>query len=82
MTGSDIAPGDEAVGSSDALARDRELFARVAETHPAVIRTLGLLLADLCDLDGLEPELARALGEHLRRVGYTVIRRADRARSE
>lgn len=69
-------------GEPDALARDRELFARVAETHPGVIRTLGLLLADLCELDGLEPELARALGEHLRRVGYTVIRHADRARGD
>lgn len=78
MTGHDMEPAGEPVLYSDAVALERELFARVAQTHPGVIRTLGVLLAELSDLDGLAPDLARALGEHLRRVGDTVISRADR----
>lgn len=58
---------------------DREVFNRIAQTNPGIVRTLLLLLAELSDLDGLAPDLRRALGEHLRRVGDTVIARAEHA---
>lgn len=76
--GRDIERAGEPAVYSDVVALDRELFARVAQSHPGVIRTLGVLLAELSELDGLAPDFARALGEHLRRVGDTVIRRAER----
>lgn len=78
MTGHEIGRASEPRVFPDELALDREVFVLVAQTHPGVIRTLRVLLGELSALDGLAPELARALGQHLCRVGETVIRRADR----
>lgn len=63
----------------NAAAVDREVFDCVAQTRPGIVRSLLLLLAELTELGDLSPELQRALGEHLRRMGETVIARADRA---
>lgn len=79
MTGHEIGRADEPPVFPNEVALDREVFVLVAQTHPGVIRTLGVLLGELSALDGLAPELRRALGKHLCRVGETVIRRADRA---
>lgn len=60
-----------------ATERDRELFQRVAETHPGVVRTLGVLVGELADLD-LEPQIAAELGGQIRRLGDKVIDNARR----
>lgn len=57
--------------------RDRELFTRVAESHPGIVRTLSVLIGELADLD-LDAPLQRELGDRIRRVGDTLIMRADR----
>lgn len=57
--------------------RDRELFIRVAETCPGIARTLSVLIGELADID-LEPAVLRQLGERVRRVGETIVMRADR----
>lgn len=62
---------------NDQIARDRELFARVAETHPGLVRTLDVLLGELAELD-LEPDVQRELGDRIRKVGDKVIADADR----
>lgn len=62
-----------------ATARDRELFQQVAKTHPGVVRTLGVLVGELTALESLEPELAAALGERIRRLGDKVIDNARRS---
>ncbi|MGH3432234.1 MAG: hypothetical protein ACRDQB_05295 [Thermocrispum sp.] len=77
MTGRDVGPQDVTQVYPDVVALDGEVFARVAETHPGVIRTLSVLLGELSDLDGLAPEQRRALGDHLSHVGETVIDRAN-----
>lgn len=59
------------------IERDRELFIRIAESHPGIVRTLSVLIGELADLD-LEAPLQRALGDRIRRVGDTVVMRADR----
>jgi len=41
------------------------------------VRTLGLLIGELTDPE-LEPDLLRRLGELIRRIGETVIARAER----
>lgn len=78
----EMGPPGEPVVYPDAVALDREVFVRVAQTHPGVIRTLSVLLGELSALEGLAPELARALGAHLCRVGETVIRHSERARGD
>ncbi|MFO7190881.1 MULTISPECIES: hypothetical protein [Thermocrispum] len=59
------------------IERDAILFARIAETEPGIVRTLGLLIGELTDPE-LEPDLLRRLGELIRRIGETVIARAER----
>jgi hypothetical protein len=61
----------------DDVERDRELFTRVAETHPGLVRTLSVLIGELADVD-LEPAVLRTFGERVRRVGDTLVMRADR----
>lgn len=62
---------------NDAIDRDRELFARIAEVNPGVVRTLSLLLSEL-DGGGLDPTTMRELGDRIRRIGETSIMRAGR----
>lgn len=57
--------------------RDRELFAVIAATAPGVISRLGLLVAELADVE-LAPEQMRGLAGHMHRLGDTFAMRADR----
>lgn len=77
MTGGEVNSAGSPRVLPNAAAVDREVFGHIARTNPGLIRTLLLLLAELTELDELPPELRQALGEHLRRVGETVIARAD-----
>lgn len=62
---------------NDEIARDREFFTRLAETNPELVRTLSLLMDELPRAD-LAPAMMRTLGERVRRIGETMIGRADR----
>ncbi|MFO7193333.1 hypothetical protein [Thermocrispum sp.] len=62
-----------------AVAADRRLFERIAQVRPGIIRTLLILLGDLEDLLDLPTGVQKALGERIRRIGETVMARADRA---
>lgn len=66
MAADDVNPAD--------VEFDRELFCRIAETHPGIVRTLGVLIGELTELD-LDPDAASRLGDRLRRLGDTVIKR-------
>lgn len=66
-----------ATGVNDAIARDRELFSRIAETHPGIVRTLDVLIGEL-DAADLDPETLRQLGDRVRRIGNKLIERAGR----
>lgn len=57
--------------------RDRRLFARVAETNPGLVRTLGVLIGELQASELPPPDVLRAYGEHVRRLGDTIVARAD-----
>lgn len=57
--------------------QDRELFGRIAETHPGIVRTLDVLVAELRAAD-LDPALMRLLGDRIRRIGTRVTTNADR----
>lgn len=57
---------------------DRELYARVAETHPGIVRTLSLLVGELAEVDDIDPPMLRVLGDRVRRVGDTLVARAAR----
>lgn len=63
---------------NEAIELDRELLARLAETHPGLVSTLSALLGQLESGDLPEPELLRDYGQMLCRLGATVIGRADR----
>lgn len=62
---------------NDAIERDRELFSRIAQTHPGIVRTLDVLIGELDGAD-LDPETLRQLGDRVRRVGDKLIERANR----
>lgn len=72
-----FAPVVQGVYQPDVVDLDRALFARVSETHPGVVRTLGVLITELADLDSLAPDLRRGIGDHIRRVGDAVVSRAQ-----
>lgn len=63
---------------ADDVEVDRELFTRIAETHPGIVRTLSVLVGELADVDELEPSVLRVLSDRIRRIGDTLIARADR----
>lgn len=66
---------DANAAASETVAQDRELFALVAQTHPGVVRTLNVRIGEQGQID-LDHELPQRLGEHIRRVGETVITRS------
>lgn len=55
-----------------------ELFARVAETNPGLVSTLSALVGELESGPLPEPDVLRAYGQALCRLGAAVIGRADR----
>lgn len=63
---------------ADDIELDRELFVGIAETHPGIVRTLGVLMGELADLGDLDPSRQRRLGDRIRLLGQAVIMRADR----
>jgi len=62
---------------NDAIECDRELFSRIAQTHPGIVRTLDVLIGELDGTD-LDRETLRQLGDRVRRIGDKLIERADR----
>lgn len=62
---------------NEAIERDREFFARLASSHPGIVRTLDVLIGEL-DAADVEAADLRTLGRHIVRVGEKLIERADR----